>query len=87
MTSPCISSSLAATETSERLALIGMGIGLAVAYAGAHAMGALLVGVRPEDPLTMVTATLLCLVTATFGCLLPALRAARVDPLLALRAE
>jgi predicted permease len=69
------------------LALIGMAIGVAVAYAGAHAMGALLVGVRPEDPLTLVTATLLCLVTATFGCLLPALRAARVDPLAALRAE
>jgi ABC-type lipoprotein release transport system permease subunit len=50
-------------------------------------MGALLFGVRPEDPLTMATAAALCLATAVAGCLRPAMRAARVDPLSALRAE
>ncbi len=69
------------------LALTGIAIGVAVAYAAARGMGALLFGVRPEDPFTLAAATLLCLVTAALGCLLPALRAARVDPLSALRAE
>jgi predicted permease len=69
------------------LALIGIAIGVAVAYAAARGMGALLVGVRPEDPLTITIATVLCLATALVGCLRPALRATRVDPLSALRAE
>jgi putative ABC transport system permease protein len=69
------------------LALIGIAIGVAAAYAAARGMGALLFGVRPEDPLTIAVAAALCLVTAVAGCLRPALRAARVDPLSALRAE
>ncbi len=69
------------------LALIGIVIGVAVAWGAARGMGALLVGVRPEDPLTILVATVLCLATAVVGCLRPALRAARVDPLSALRAE
>jgi predicted lysophospholipase L1 biosynthesis ABC-type transport system permease subunit len=69
------------------LALIGISIGVAVAYAAARGMGALLFGVRPEDPLTIAVATALCLATAVGGCLRPAMRAARVDPLSALRAE
>jgi predicted permease len=69
------------------LALLGITIGMAVAYSAAKGMGALLFGVRPEDPLTIAVATALCLATAMAGCLRPALRAARVDPLSALRAE
>ncbi len=69
------------------LALIGISIGVAVAYAAARGMSALLFGVRPEDPLTIAVATALCLATAMGGCLRPAMRAARVDPLSALRAE
>jgi len=69
------------------LALSGIAIGMAVAYAAARAMGALLFGVRPADPLTLAVAALLCLATAVMGCLRPALRAARVDPLSALRAD
>jgi ABC-type antimicrobial peptide transport system permease subunit len=61
--------------------------GVVVAYAAARGMGALLVGVRPEDPFTIAAAALLCLVTAVVGCLRPALRAARVKPLEALRVE
>lgn len=38
-------------------------------------------------PLTMSVAAILCLATALAGCLRPALRAARVDPLTALRSE
>ncbi|MFP5284405.1 MAG: ABC transporter permease [Thermoanaerobaculia bacterium] len=69
------------------LALAGAAIGVAVAYAAARGMGALLFGVRPEDPITIAAAAALCLVTAVAGCLPPALRAARVDPLSALRTE
>jgi predicted permease len=69
------------------LALIGITIGVAVAYAAAKGMSALLSGVRPEDPLTITFASALCLATAMAGCLRPAIRAARVDPLSALRAE
>jgi predicted permease len=69
------------------LASIGIVIGIAVAYAAARGMGALLFGVRPEDPLTISIAAVLCLTIALLGCLRPALRAASVDPLSALRAE
>jgi putative ABC transport system permease protein len=69
------------------LALTGIAIGVAVAYAAARGMGALLFGVRPEDPFTITVAAALCLATAVVGCLRPAMRAARVDPLSALRAE
>jgi len=69
------------------LALIGTVIGVAVAYAAARGMSALLFGVRPADPSTIAAAVILCLVTAVAGCLRPALNAAQVDPLSALRAE
>lgn len=69
------------------LAFFGIAIGLSVAYAAARGMGALLFGVRPEDPLTIAIAAALCLATAVAGCLRPAMRAASVDPLSALRAE
>jgi putative ABC transport system permease protein len=69
------------------LALIGIAIGVAAAYAAARGMGALLFGVRPEDPLTIALAAALCLATAVVGCLRPALQATRVDPLAALGAE
>ena len=69
------------------LALAGVAVGVLVAYAAARTMGALLAGVPPEDPVTVGTAAALCLATALVGCLRPALRAARIDPATALRAE
>lgn len=69
------------------LAATGIVIGIAVAYAAARGMSALLFGVRPEDPLTISIAAALCLAITLLGCLRPALRAASVDPLSALRAE
>jgi len=69
------------------LAAAGIAAGVVLGYAAARAMGALLVGVRPEDPLALGAATLLCFATAAVGSLLPALRAARVDPMTALRSE
>jgi predicted permease len=69
------------------LALAGVTIGVLVAYLAARAMAALLAGVQPGDPLTIAGAAVLCFVTALLGCLRPALRAARVDPIAALRGE
>lgn len=69
------------------LALAGVGIGIVLAYLSARAMGALLAGVQPDDPATIAAAAALCLATAMAGCLRPAIRAARVDPATALRAE
>ena len=69
------------------LAGSGIAIGLGFGYGAARAMSALLAGVRPEDPLTLAAVMLLCLATATAGSLLPAWRAARIDPVVALRAE
>lgn len=69
------------------LTLAGVVAGLLLAWPAARAMGALLAGVTPADPLTLGGVALLCLTTALVGCLRPALRALRVAPLAVLRAE
>ncbi|MGE0451988.1 MAG: ABC transporter permease [Vicinamibacteria bacterium] len=70
-----------------RLAFAGLAFGLAAAAAGARALESLLFGVAPFDPLTYAGATVVLLAAAALACLLPARRAARVDPIEALRAE
>jgi ABC-type lipoprotein release transport system permease subunit len=47
----------------------------------------LLFGVRPHDPLTFALVVVLMALVAVPACLIPALRAARVDPMIALRRE
>ena len=69
------------------MALIGVVPGVIGAYAAARAMSALLFGVRPGDPLTISAAAALCLATAVLGAVRPAMRAARVDPMSAMRSE
>ena len=69
------------------LATAGVAVGVFAAYLAARAMGALLAGVQPGDPLTLAGAAVLCFVTAVVGCLRPALRAASVDPITALRGD
>ena len=69
------------------LAVIGIVAGVALAYLAGRAMHALLVGVEPGDPLTILTAAAVCFATVLLGCLRPAARAARVDPMAALRPE
>jgi predicted lysophospholipase L1 biosynthesis ABC-type transport system permease subunit len=69
------------------LVAVGLGLGLFGGWAVARGMGALLADVRPSDPATLAAAAALCLATAAAGFLRPTLAAARVDPLVALRAE
>ncbi len=70
-----------------RMAIIGVVPGLLGAYAAARGMSAVLFGIPPADPLTFAATAALCLTTAIAGALAPALRAARVNPISALRAE
>lgn len=65
----------------------GLVVGLPAALLFTRAIGRLLYGVTADDPLTFASLTLLLGVVAFVASLLPALRASRVDPLEALRAE
>jgi putative ABC transport system permease protein len=68
-----------------RLAVTGAAIGLLGAFALGRLLAGFLYGVSPADPLTLVAVTLLLLLVAVAACLVPALRATRVDPMVALR--
>ncbi|MBI3423516.1 MAG: ABC transporter permease [Acidobacteria bacterium] len=69
------------------LALLGIGLGLAGALAGTRVLQSLLFGVRTTDPLTYSAVAVVLLAVALLACVIPARRAARVDPLVALRCE
>jgi putative ABC transport system permease protein len=70
-----------------RLAGIGFALGLVGALAAGRLMSSLLHQVRPSDPAVIVL-TAVCLgLVALIACYLPARRAARVDPMVALRHE
>jgi len=64
---------------------MGLTIGLAGAFMVSGALGALLVQVTPTDPLTFAAIAVLLTSVGLAACLIPARRAARVDPLIALR--
>lgn len=68
-------------------AAIGIGVGLMLAPALTLLVRGMLVGISPTDPLTFGSVVVLLLGVALAACLLPARRAARVDPMIALRAE
>jgi len=70
-----------------RLALVGAVIGIAAALALTRVVRSLLYAVTPTDPLTFAAVTVLLLLVALLACWLPARRAARVDPVVALRSE
>jgi predicted permease len=70
-----------------RLVLTGLVIGLAAALGTTRWIASLLFGLTPTDPLTLALATLLLLAVAALAGWLPARRAARVDPMVALRHE
>jgi putative ABC transport system permease protein len=70
-----------------KLALIGLLIGLASSFALMQVMKTLLFGVSAADPLTFAASALLLLAVSLLACWIPARRAAKVDPLVALRHE
>ena len=65
----------------------GLIVGIAGALAASRLLRTLLFEVRPGDPLTLVSVSLLVAVAGLAACYVPARRATRVDPLLALRSE
>lgn len=67
--------------------LLGLGVGLIGSLLIGKAMQSLLFGVKPADPLTMITVSLVLAAVACAASLEPAFRASRVDPLIALRNE
>jgi putative ABC transport system permease protein len=69
------------------LALVGVAIGLATAFGLTRAVKSLLFEVAPDDPTTFVAVAAVLASAALAACYLPARRAARVDPLRALRSE
>ena len=69
------------------LALVGLGLGLLGAAAAGRVLRSLLFDTAPLDPLALAAASGLVALVALLACWLPARSAARIDPLVALRAE
>ena len=67
------------------LLLVGLGIGTVVSLAAAQGAGALLFGLAPHDGPTLLASAGLLAAVAGFASFVPALRASRVDPMVALR--
>jgi predicted permease len=67
--------------------LIGLAIGAPLAYLATNAIRFLLVGISPKDPATILVASLFLLAITLLAIVAPAVRASRVDPLVALRSE
>ncbi len=67
--------------------LLGAAIGLGASLALTRLMGSLLFQVKPTDPVTFAGVTLLLFIVAFAACWIPAMRATRVDPIVALRYE
>jgi len=67
------------------VALAGIGAGLATAFAGSRVIESLLYGVSPRDPVVFAATTIVLLAVALGACWLPARRAAKLNPIEALR--
>jgi len=70
-----------------RLALCGIGLGIVAAFGLTRVLTSLLFGITATDAPTFIAVPALLLLAALFACWFPARRAAKVDPLVALRCE
>jgi putative ABC transport system permease protein len=70
-----------------RVAGVGVTLGVVAALFATRFASGLLYGVSPRDPLTLTTVVVTLLVVSALANYLPARRAARVDPLMALRQD
>jgi predicted permease len=70
-----------------RISLVGVSVGLALAIVVTRAIAAMLYGVNPIDPMTFGGVSVLLTAVALLASYLPARRAAKVEPLVALRYE
>lgn len=69
------------------LAVIGVALGIAAAFAFTRLMASLLFEVKPTDAVTFVSVAACLLLVALFACCLPAFHATKVNPLIAMRSE
>jgi ABC-type antimicrobial peptide transport system permease subunit len=67
--------------------VLGIALGVPAALAGSRLIASMLFGLHSTDALTILLATLLLGATATLAAFVPALRASRIDPMVALRYE
>jgi predicted permease len=70
-----------------RTVAVGVALGIVLALAGGRLVGSLLYGISASDPVAMVVATSALMVIAAVASLAPAWRAAKADPVSALRAD
>jgi putative ABC transport system permease protein len=67
--------------------VLGLGVGMAGAWALSRVMTGLLYQVSPNDPITFFGVAFLLLLTAVAACAVPAYRGTRVDPMVTMRAD
>jgi len=70
-----------------RSVFIGTGIGVAASIGLTRFLQTMLFGIKPTDPATFVSVSLILLMVAWLACYIPARRATKVDPMVALRYE
>ena len=69
------------------LLVIGLAVGVVGAFAATRLMSGLLFGVAPHDPLTLIGVAVTMLAVGVGACWLPAIRAAKIDPAVAIRGQ